>query len=203
MAYVQRCWLALMVVLSCGAWLVAAPRVVYACSCVAPGTPQQELAQADAVFGATVTAVEAGPPTALGDSRRVHFAVARVWKGALGAQTTVLTAASSASCGYEFQPGGEYLVYARLVEGQLQVSLCSRTQPAANAGADLAVLGMGQPPVAAPAATPSPVPHTAERDAGLIPAPGALLLWGGLALLVLALAVATMIMARRPRTLRR
>ncbi|WP_026370882.1 hypothetical protein [Kallotenue papyrolyticum] len=198
MSYAQRA--ALIVVLIVGTLVVSAPRVVYACSCVAPGTPQQELAQADAVFGGTVTAIEAGGRTAFAEARRVHFAVARVWKGALTEQATVLTAASSASCGYEFQPGGEYLVYARLAEGQLQVSLCSRTQPTANAGADLAALGAGQPPVPAPAAAPSP---PATSDAGVAPMPGALLLWGVLALLVLALVVATIVLARRPRTMRR
>jgi hypothetical protein len=76
------------------------------------------------------------------DPLEITFDVDRVWKGDVPPQMTVETRVSTASCGYDFDRGERYLVYAR--DGQ--VSLCSGTRSTADADADLRVLGHGHPP---------------------------------------------------------
>ena len=149
------------------------PGCVYACSCLPPGPPEQALAESGAVFSGTVTAV-ARPANVGGNTPvRVTFTVARVWKGPEQVTMIINTPDSSASCGVEFVENGEYLVYARNVEGTFQATLCSRTTQLANAGEDIAALGEGTAP-AAPAGgaeTPSVLPATGEAQATyLVPA---------------------------------
>ena len=55
----------------------------------------------------------------------------------------VRTPVSGISCGYHFEEGQEYLVYAG--KG-MSVNLCSETKPLSKADADLAVLGDGEKP---------------------------------------------------------
>ncbi len=113
---------------------------------------------------------------------------------------TVVTARWEPSCGYEFQQGQEYLVYARTVDATLvpkqpanivlQTGLCSRTQPLAEATQDLAALGDGQTPAAITAETPQPsvLPNTS----GEIEAPAldshALVVLGGLGVVAIVFA---------------
>jgi hypothetical protein len=59
----------------------------------------------------------------------------------------VVTAVSSATCGYNFEVGKSYLVYAGTFDGKLNVSLCSRTALIDQAGEDLQALGLGATPV--------------------------------------------------------
>ena len=134
-----------------GAAIVAAqPNCVFACSCRPPGTPTEELGQADAVFLATVVDVNvpSGPITGSGDSTTVTLDVATVWKGQITRTLVLTTPGSSASCGVSFEQGKAYVVYGRLSEGSLTTNLCSRTRPIADAAEDLAALGPGQPPEA-------------------------------------------------------
>ena len=92
---------------------------------------------------------------------QVTFAISKVWKGTDQPTIEVLTSASSASCGFEFVQGEEYLVYASESEGRLQTNLCSRTALLAMAGDDLAVLGAGSTPSSADEAeTPTTLPAT-------------------------------------------
>jgi hypothetical protein len=123
----------------------------YACSCVLPGPPDEELANATAVFTGKVVSlskpVDFGPISSA-DPIKVTFQVYEVWKGSVSLTTTITTSRSSASCGYPFQKGGEYIVYAYGSENNLSVSLCSRTQPLDAAKIDLEVLGIGAAPLA-------------------------------------------------------
>ncbi len=124
----------------------------YACSCVIPGPPDEELANSSAVFSGKVVNL-AEPfsgfgPVSSADPIKVTFQVDKVWKGSVSQTTTISTARSSASCGYTFEKGGEYIVYAYGTENDLSVSLCSRTQPLDTAQDDLAVLGVGTEPLA-------------------------------------------------------
>ena len=173
------------------------PVCVYACSCIAPGPPDQALAESAAVFSGQVATLGRDQAAGAGDTVQVTFAVARVWKGPEDATITVSTAGSSASCGVEFVEGQEYLVYAQTVEGRLEASLCSRTNQLARAGEDLAVLGAGRAPVAAPGGgTAAPLPATGRTAAAS---------WLPLAavsgvLLVIALGI-TLVVVRRRRGL--
>lgn len=141
--------------------VVHPPKPAYACSCMMPPQPLEARDQAQAVFSGTVSDVQPGK-----DGVLVTFDVARVWKGPDDARLTLTTPGSSASCGVEFAPGEEYLVYGFVQDGQLSTNLCTRTAPLANAADDITALGEGAAPAAgaplgenpaepaAPAATP-------------------------------------------------
>ncbi len=121
------------------------PDSAAACSCISPASPAIELARSDAVFSGKV--VDIGGPMAdapFESAVRVSFKVYRVWKGPVSGTLTVGTAENDAACGYKFENGGEYLVYASGSRGGLTTNLCTRNHPLAGAGEDLAALGEGQ-----------------------------------------------------------
>ena len=132
--------------------LVIGTESAYACSCALPGPLDEELINASAVFTGKVVKL-AEPiggigPISSADPIKVTFQVYTVWKGSVSQMTTITTARSGASCGYTFEKGGEYIVYADGSENSLSVSLCSRTQPFDTAEDDLAILGIGDAPLA-------------------------------------------------------
>ncbi len=114
-----------------------------ACSCNAPRSPSEVFGNSGAVFTGKVVDVQSGDY-----SRTVQFDVDEAWKGVSQKTLTLTTAGSGASCGYDFEEGTRYLVYTDGGEESLQASLCSRTQPVADAYEDLAYLGEGYVPVA-------------------------------------------------------
>lgn len=107
-----------------------------ACTCAPPPGPQESLAASDAVFTGTVVSVTPGEGT-----NRVVFRVEGAWKGAKCGEVTVSTALDEAACGYGFQVGTSYLVYATKHQGKLSTNICSRTRPTASASEDLQALG--------------------------------------------------------------
>nr|SBO95168.1 hypothetical protein BN4615_P4684 [Nonomuraea gerenzanensis] len=165
----------------------------HACSC-ANLTPAQAVRHADAVFTGTVTGMrEAG---GLGRPRVFTFRADQVYKGAPAAGFTLTTSADSASCGYAFERGGRYLVFAAaassgpVVEGvELSSHLCSGNVPldpgtgplrpgderaagheslAGPVGPELVeVLGRPLPPVATGETHQAAGPLRAERGAGV------------------------------------
>lgn len=148
----------------------AAPSAAHACKCMFPEVaPARE--GATAVFEGRVTAMVDEPvdgDVSIG-KKRVTLALVRTWKGLENKESVVVsTSASSASCGYMFEPNTSYLVYADGTESALEVSGCSRTRLMSDAADDLAVLGAGITPVDVkntPATTP-PVPATAPKSGG-------------------------------------
>jgi hypothetical protein len=86
---------------------------------------------------------------------------------------TVYTASSSASCGYPFNQGQEYLIYAYRTDGSAQpfdypangfsTLLCTRTSLVSEAGEDLAALGPGSP------VTASALPNLPNTGGGSAP----------------------------------
>jgi hypothetical protein len=95
-----------------GTMLSAAP--VFACSCgFASGAPG--IARDARVFTGTVTQVDdpaVGPLVSTARPLVVHVAVEKVYRGSVGAQQLVRTAAESASCGFSFEVGQRYTVFA-------------------------------------------------------------------------------------------
>ncbi|HEX6289822.1 MAG TPA: hypothetical protein VFZ66_11555 [Herpetosiphonaceae bacterium] len=183
----SRNWIiGLVMVIALGVALIDAP-CVFACSCMMPGPPQQELGLASAVFTGTVAQQTApqGPAVSSADPVNVAFQVDQVWKGQVPRSVIVQTARDSASCGFTFQNGGEYLVYAQTIDGQLSVSLCSRTSLLADAQDDLAALGQGTPPAGEPegAAPPSAEAAPSQRFVLGAIAAGVLVVLGALTLL--------------------
>lgn len=113
-----------------------------ACSCAPPGPPKESLDQSTAVFSGKVTAVEKEGPFGL----IVTFAVDSAWKGVAEKTIKVGTASNDAMCGYSFEKGKSYLVYASVAPGakKLQTNICSRTRSLDDAKEDLAALGEGK-----------------------------------------------------------
>lgn len=153
MSYISKLML---VVLILAGLFAASPQKAYACSCIPPRPPLEAMAESDAVFSGKVVRMEAeeGPIVSSADPVKVVFEVSRVWKGSEDGALALSTARDSASCGYDFMVGEEYLVYAYNSEAGLSTGLCTRTMPLSAAGEDLAALGEGMVP--APVAAPAP-----------------------------------------------
>lgn len=129
-----------------------------------PPPPQEALASSAAVFEGTVTDVRAPEGEAEHGNLVVTLRVGRRFKAAEADTVTVTTSSSSAACGYGFEQGRTYLVYAQDGgDGQLSASLCSRTARIEDAADDLSALGGGQGPGPGPSPEdPAPQPPAAE-----------------------------------------
>lgn len=119
-------------------------RIAVACTC-APTPPVVEaVGDSDFVFTGRVVAKEyAQVPMGGGDlwdGSAFTFAVERVWKGEPALRLVVVSGSGGGDCGYHFQDGQQYLVYAKKYDGQLYTNICTRTAPIAQATADLAQL---------------------------------------------------------------
>lgn len=124
------------------------PDCASACSCAIVGSQKErvksELSHSDAVFSGEVVKIDRPSPIkSTAAPETVSFRVSEVWKGPEGGMLEVRTPVSGTSCGYHFEEGQEYVVYAG--KG-MSVNLCSETKLLSKAGADLAVLGDGEKP---------------------------------------------------------
>lgn len=144
-----------------GVFVVAAisaglPRPASACTCEYPDEPGVALKKADAVFVGKAIKGQLGPPTEPGwtsssDPILVTFEVVGYWKGSSIGETIVIkTARSEASCGFGFERGREYVIYAyaaRENQGMgLETSLCARTRSVKDATEDFEKLGSMKKP---------------------------------------------------------
>lgn len=158
-------WTLVCVVVLATVLAALAPAALHACSCMPPGSATDELAKADSVFvGKAVSVVteerEVAEIRSFFSELRVTFELQQVWKGlSEGDTVTVTTAADSAACGYGFEEGKTYLVYAyearrnpEAEEGSetegaededctFTTTLCTRNAVLDRAGDDLAALG--------------------------------------------------------------
>jgi hypothetical protein len=132
------------------AFLVFTNTEIYACSCIQRGneTVAQQVGKAKnearAVFSGKVLEVIKNP----GEYEvTVKLKVEKSWKGNVPRQITVSTATDSAMCGYNFEVGQSYLIYASGTNiNNLQTNICTRTAKSLQAKADLRVLGRGRIP---------------------------------------------------------
>ena len=189
-------WLSAMVVV-CAFFL--APECAFACSCAFPASAspqeitQQELSRSDAVFaGEAVDIDKPQPVTSSIAPMKVTFQVSETWKGAERETLDVQTAVSDASCGYPFDEGESYLVFASkgifCEEGELEVGLCGSTKPLSGAETELAALGPG----AASSVSPTAGERLPDTSGGLLGFSGpawALLLVSGAAFASAAAAI--------------
>lgn len=106
-----------------------------ACSCIV--TPDAQVARdgSDAVFSGTVTGI-----ARTGRMLKVTIQVDRAWKGVQCGEVTLETAADGATCGFGFEEGKSYLVYAAEENG-LTTNLCTRTRSIDQADEDVGALG--------------------------------------------------------------
>ena len=94
----------------------------WACSCAL--VSRQELARsADVVFTGGVQAIDRGQGRVV-----AAFAPDLVFKGTVGGDPTVATASDGAACGFHFEEGRRYTVFASEHRGRLETGLCSGTK---------------------------------------------------------------------------
>lgn len=147
----------------------SAPEICLACSCLPPPEPAEARDDAAAVFAGRVSAVERRRSASGISYQQVTMQVSTVWKGTIAHETIVYTGSGGGDCGYLFEPGRDYLIYANQADdggppriipaGGLATGICSRTRPLDRAADDLAALG----PSTIPADTPLPtLPNTGE-----------------------------------------
>ncbi len=140
----MRC---LIVVMAVAGWLVVMSPVTQACSCFAPGTPCESYGTASAVFvGIAVSVREMEQPKPEDRDewffrRSFRFSVEQSYLGVDGTEVEILTGGGGGDCGYRFQIGERYLIYAHNYKNRLTTSICTRTKSFASASEDLAFLG--------------------------------------------------------------
>lgn len=180
MSTIPRMAAALAIVLASLAPLALPAAPAHACSCAV--TPlADELRFVDTVFSGTVTDV--GPWDQRYASNyliEVTVEADHLWLGAVERDTVVRTAASGASCGYTFEEGTRYLVYAKASV----VSLCSPTQPYDDSAVESleAVTGPGTA-IAGDAGDPLPRPsqNAGSQDSDFDAVSWAIVLFASLA----------------------
>ncbi|GBG08474.1 hypothetical protein PAT3040_03057 [Paenibacillus agaridevorans] len=133
-----------------GMWFVIEPVTVNACSCAELPSIEEQLERKTAIFTGKILSVTKpvqGKIWSSADPVKVLFEVKTVWKGELGSQTTVHTALSSKSCGYEgFEVNKEYVVFAYGDPDRLETGRCEGNKTLASAQEELKALGAGYEP---------------------------------------------------------
>lgn len=77
----------------------------------------------------------------------VKFRVESVWRGKLAKEVSLTTGRGNGDCGYRFEVGQSYLVYAYgSDETDLATNICQRTAAISDATVDLKLLGKGKVP---------------------------------------------------------
>ena len=125
------------------------PSTSYACDCVKPPSVEDELERSQAVFSGKVLEVNEMNKGYM--KKRVLLEVVETWKGVSESQVIITTGSGGGDCGYDFQVGEEYLVYANPSsmygeQEELVSIICDRTTELSTAQEDLAVLGEGKAP---------------------------------------------------------
>lgn len=114
--------------------VVASPS--WACSCMTSGNAAQDrrdqAERADLVFTGVAKSqrvTDEGDPEFEGDEMiGTRFRVGKTYKGHPGRWVTVSTHVNSATCGYQFEVGRRYTVFADEQNGEYGTGLCSGTK---------------------------------------------------------------------------
>ncbi len=134
--------------------VTSAPRTSM-CSCVLPKSARSQvqlfMPNADVVFAGTVTEIKwkVAPLDSTRLDSRMMFRLAvmvpsETWKGAVPDTVIVWTPDNVGVCGFEFEEGQRYLVFATRRDSlSVRSGLCTGTQALAGASAYLKVLGRG------------------------------------------------------------
>jgi 5-hydroxyisourate hydrolase-like protein (transthyretin family) len=130
-------------VLVAAAVLLAFAERTDACSCITGAPICETFWKTSVVFAGEVLEIRDAPEPigeALFGRRVVRFRVEKSWRGEVAGEVQVRTGTGGGDCGYNFERGVTYLVYANVREGRLSTGICNRTKPLAEAGEDLAYL---------------------------------------------------------------
>ncbi len=114
-----------------------------ACSCAPKPSLRTAVSQASAVFVGRVVSRRTSSWIDHRSTCTRHnytFEVKKLYKGPRSAELVVFTGHGEGDCGFVFEAGKTYLVYAYDVE-ELETSICTRTVEIMQAEADLAELG--------------------------------------------------------------
>ncbi len=134
---------------------LAGPGKAYACEVLSVRPLQEAHDNSVAIFAGRVVNIQNFTVEGYGDWHLVSFEVDRYWKipnennNDDYKQLIVFTGTSENVCGYEFEKGKDYLVYAIKWwhdPNSLYTGLGYRNQPVENAQEDLAFLGEGKEP---------------------------------------------------------
>lgn len=132
-------------VLFLAGYLLVGPNVAFACTCSLPDPGKslrkqvaEERNESRAVFVGEVVEVTSDPNLL---EVEVKFKVERSWKGFRASEITITTGRGGGDCGYRFEIGERYLVYASGSEKQLGTNICQRTALLVDAKDDLKLLG--------------------------------------------------------------
>jgi carboxypeptidase family protein len=128
--------------------VVLASQTANACTCGGTGAPCESFGMASAVFAGRVIGDQVKEmPKKLDRTdidwtpRAVKFSVEQAFSGVVGTEVEVFTGRGGGDCGYGFEMGQRYLVYAYSYKDKLTTSICTRTQLFSRATEDLAFLG--------------------------------------------------------------
>jgi len=128
-------------------WIVAilflASFEAFACTCELPWPKslKEQVTKArknsQAVFSGSVVKIEEA-----GYMVKVTFKVENSWKGTLPKEVVLFTGRGGGDCGYRFEVGQDYLVYAYGKDlDHLSTNICQRTAPFSPNSEDLKILG--------------------------------------------------------------
>lgn len=113
--------------------LIGTAQNSFACSCAISDKPlktqvKDAYANSTAIFSGEVTDITAKDEWTV----IVKIKVAKSWKGKVAKNITISTSKESSLCGYSFEVGKKYLVYANGTNQALSTTNCSRTTEASN-----------------------------------------------------------------------
>lgn len=127
----------------------------HACSCSTP-SPQEAIQQSAAIFSGKVIQIKEASDwrewvsfskQPVRGGFEVVLDVQSTWKGMDQTQVLIFTEGWDLGCGFPFEVGKEYLVYASYWERDvLETHICSRTAELIHASDDLQILGPGKLP---------------------------------------------------------
>ncbi len=117
--------------------LLASAAPVLACRCGDRPSVKEAVARSELIFVGRVTKLSIDYRPAGISGRQtyveivmVEFSDSEVFKGpaAKDGRTSVITPSSGPACGYAFQIGEQYLVYATHADGEFRTDICERTR---------------------------------------------------------------------------
>ena len=121
------------------------PNSILACTCSPLNRPLVEYDQVDVVFMGVAAEVQESPNGRL----EAKIIVTGIWKGIRSSVIRVLTGNPCMGCGFPFQEGQSYLIYALKVADfygakAIYTGICNRTRPISMAQEDFQALGEPQ-----------------------------------------------------------
>lgn len=106
-------------------FLLFGAKETFACSCVPRDqATNNDFQKATAVFTGRVLSVQRKENA---ENVTVKLTIQKYWKGKVSNEIKIVTASNSAACGFNFEVGKDYLVYATETNGKLSTNNCSRT----------------------------------------------------------------------------